>query len=73
MIPFGIELNYMDKEPFESKVERILKGLELAYERMVKFKKEKNSPLVISENGKVKRIPPSEIPPTARYVRPNKA
>lgn len=58
----------MKNRTFKEEKKLILKGLELAYERMVKFKKEKNSPLVISENGKVKKIAPEDIPLTAKYI-----
>lgn len=53
----------MDK----SDIHKILRGLELAYEKMVKFKKQKKSPLVVSRNGKIIKIPPNEIPPTTLY------
>ena len=59
----------MKKITFEEKSKLILKGLEKAYEEMVKFKKYKNSPLVVSENGKIKKIPADEIPPTTTYTR----
>jgi len=59
----------MENNTFKDKSLQILKGLEMAYEKMVKFKKAKNSPLVVSENGKVKRIPANQIPPTTRYMR----
>lgn len=37
---------------------KIIKGLELTYERLIEFKKEKNSELVISKDGKIVRIKP---------------
>ena len=49
--------------------EKIIKGLEEAYRKMVIFKKEKNSPLIISRNGKVVEIKPENIPPTTKYIR----
>ena len=45
----------------------LLRGLEKAYEEMVKFKKYKGTCLVVTKNGKIVRIPPDEIPPTAEY------
>ena len=39
-------------------------GLQKSYEKLVAFKKMHNSPLIVSENGKVVAIPPDEIPPT---------
>lgn len=49
------------------KSKRILKGMELVYRRLVKFKQLKKSPLVVSVNGRVERIQPDKIRPTARY------
>ncbi len=38
--------------------EKILKGLELVYERLIEFKKQKNSELVIMKDGKIVKIKP---------------
>lgn len=40
--------------------EKILKGLELTYTRLIKSKKERNLDLVISKDGKIVRIPAKE-------------
>ena len=43
----------------EAKIEtrnKILKGLEKAYEKMLAFKKEQNSELVVIQNDKIVRI-----------------
>ena len=48
--------------------ELILRGLEKAYEKLVKFKKEQNSPLVVSRDGKIIEIPAKEILPTTMYL-----
>ena len=37
---------------------RILKGLEKVYERLIEFKKEKNSVLVVIRDNKVVKIKP---------------
>ena len=37
---------------------KILKGLEKAYEKLIEFKKQKNSDLVIIKNNKIVRIKP---------------
>ncbi|NLB64055.1 MAG: hypothetical protein GX801_08120 [Fibrobacter sp.] len=47
-----------DNEDFEEKTKKILAGLELAYERMVEFKKSKNSKIVVSQNGKIMLLDP---------------
>ena len=54
----------MNKRTFKEESDLILKGLEKAYEKMVKLKKEKNTPLVVSKNGHVIKIPADEILPT---------
>ncbi len=59
----------MKDNKFEEESEKIMEGLELAYQKMVKFKKEKGTPLVVSDNGKVKLIPANEILPTTTYLR----
>ena len=38
------------------KAKEITRGLEKAYDKMLEFKKQKNSDLVILKNGKVERI-----------------
>lgn len=38
--------------------EKIVKGLEKVYERLIEFKKEKNSELVIMQEGKIVKIKP---------------
>lgn len=40
--------------------EKILKGLELTYIRLIKSKKERNLDLVVSKDGKIVRIPAME-------------
>lgn len=58
----------MKNKTFKEERKLILKGLEKAYEKMVKFKKEKGSPLVVSENGEIVKIPVEEILPTTKYT-----
>jgi hypothetical protein len=38
--------------------EKIVKGLEKVYERLIEFKKAKNSELVVMQNGKIVKIKP---------------
>ena len=40
--------------------EKILKGMELTYTRLIKSKKERNLDLVVSKDGKIVRIPAKE-------------
>ena len=37
--------------------EKILKGLEIRHKKLIQTKKERNLDLVISDNGKVVRVP----------------
>jgi hypothetical protein len=59
----------MTKEEIQKENELIRIGLEKAYLKLVKFKKEKNSPLVVSKSGKIVKIKPEDIPPEASYTR----
>ena len=54
---------------FEDERDKIVKGLEEAYRRLVVIKKQNNSPLVVSRNGEVTEIAPDDIPPTTVYKR----
>ncbi len=38
--------------------DKIVKGLEIVYERLIEFKKAKNSELVIMKDGKIVKIKP---------------
>lgn len=49
------------KEQLQELEDKISKGLEKAYEKMLKFKEAKNSPLVIYENGKIVKVYPKEF------------
>ena len=51
----------MENKALDEQSLKIIKGLELAYERMVKFKISKNSPIVVSKNGKIVEIAPQDI------------
>ena len=48
----------MTKEAKNERTTKILQGLEKAYERMLKFKKEKNSEIVVIRENKIVRIKP---------------
>ena len=41
--------------------EKILKGLQISHKRLIRSKKERNLDLVISDNGKVVRIPAKDL------------
>ncbi len=48
----------IDKDKQDEFTAKILKGLEKVYERLIEFKKQKNSELVIMKDGKIARIKP---------------
>ncbi|EHQ42166.1 hypothetical protein [Myroides odoratus] len=48
----------MKTEARKLKKEKILIGLEKAYEKMIQFKKEKNSEIVVLKGNKIVRIKP---------------
>ena len=41
--------------------QKILVGLEEVYQKLIEFKKSKNSPLVVSEDGTVRHISPFQL------------
>lgn len=41
--------------------EKIKEGLELTKEKLLEFKKQKKSPLIISKDGKIEEIPPENV------------
>ncbi|MCF8219605.1 MAG: hypothetical protein K9J21_11580 [Bacteroidales bacterium] len=44
-----------------TKREKLIKGLELYYQRLIKHKIERNTDLVVSENGKVVHVNPKKF------------
>lgn len=54
------------KEQLKDLENKISKGLEEAYRKMAVFKKQKNSPLIVSRDGKVIEIKAENILPTTK-------
>lgn len=54
------------KEQLKDLENKVALGLEKAYQKMVEFKKRKNSPLIVSRDGEVVEIEPEKILPTTR-------
>ena len=54
---------------FKEERDKIVKGLEEAYRRLVEYKKQKDSPIIVSRNGEILEINPNEIQPTITYKR----
>ncbi|UCS95532.1 hypothetical protein KZP23_11210 [Echinicola marina] len=58
-----------NKEQLKEERDRIVKGLEETYKRLVEFKKQKQSPMIVTRNGKIEAVDPNEILPTTLYKR----
>lgn len=58
-----------NKEQLKEERDRIVKGLEETYKRLVEFKKRNNSPMIVTRNGKIEAIDPNEVRPTTLYKR----
>ena len=50
-----------DEKEMSEFAKKVLTGLMLTRERLIEFKKQKNTPLVISKDGKIVWIPASEL------------
>jgi hypothetical protein len=57
------------KEQLKEERDKIVKGLEETYRRLVEFKKQKKSPMIVVKNGKIKAVDPNSILPTTMYKR----
>lgn len=56
-----------ESEKLNEQREKIVRGLELTYKRLIKFKKDKNSPLIVSRNGEVVELDPTKVRPSTKY------
>jgi hypothetical protein len=52
------------KEQLKEERDRIVKGLEETYRKLIDYKKQKNSPMIVLRNGKIEAVDPNEILPT---------
>ena len=57
------------KEQLKEERDRIVKGLEETYRRLVEYKKQKKSPMIVLRDGKIVAVDPNEILPTTLYKR----
>ncbi len=48
--------------------DKIIKGLELAYLKLIEYKKYKKTPLIVYRKGKIVEIAPEKILPTTIYI-----
>lgn len=58
-----------DKRQLKEERDKIVKGLEETYKRLVEYKKQKNSPIIVLRDGKIAEVNPNEISPTTLYRR----
>ncbi len=57
------------KEQLKEERDKIVKGLEETYRKLVLFKKEKNSPMIVLREGKITEVDPNDALPTISYKR----
>ena len=57
------------KDQLKEERDRIVKGLEETYRKLLEYKKQKNSPMIVMRNGKIKAVNLSDMPPTTLYKR----
>ncbi|MDT0643179.1 hypothetical protein RM553_10095 [Zunongwangia sp. F363] len=59
----------MDRKEEIVKIRKnIIEGLEKSYEKLVAFKRYKNSPLIVEKEEKIIEVAPDKILPTTEYV-----
>ncbi|MFB6305858.1 MAG: hypothetical protein ABEH43_02515 [Flavobacteriales bacterium] len=58
-----------NNEELKKERDKIVKGLEETYRKLVKYKKQINSPMIVQKNGKIVEVNPNELPPTIKYKR----
>mgnify|MGYP001214944137 CR=1 FL=1 len=51
------------KEQLKELEDKLTKGLEKAYSKMLEFKKQKDSPIIMSKNGEIVEVDPNKITP----------
>lgn len=57
------------KEQLKEERDKIVKGLEESYRKLVEFKKQKKSPMIIIKNGAIVAVDPNDVDPTVLYKR----
>jgi len=58
------------EEQLKELVDKLTIGMDIVYSKMVEFKKQKNSPVIISKNGKIVEVDPHKI--TTEKLKSNK-
>ncbi|MCD4734538.1 MAG: hypothetical protein K8R53_00715 [Bacteroidales bacterium] len=54
---------------FKEERDKIVKGLEESYKKLIEYKKQKNSPFIVLRDGKILEINPNELPQEIIYGR----
>lgn len=63
----------MDKKRLlDEKRKSIVDGLNKSFNKLVEFKKYKNSPLIVTRNGEIVELDPTTISENVAYVYPKK-
>lgn len=57
------------EEQLKEETDKIVKGLEETYRRMIEYKKRINSPVIVMRDGKITAVNPHDMPPTTVYKR----
>jgi hypothetical protein len=57
------------KEQLKEERDKIVKGLEETYRKLIEYKKQKKSPMIVVRHGKIVAVDPNEILPTTSYKR----
>ena len=57
------------KDQLKEERDKIVKGLEETYRKLVIFKKEKNSPMIVLRESQITEVDPNDILPTTSYRR----
>ena len=57
------------KEQLKEERDKIVKGLEETYKKLIEYKKYKKSPMIVVRNGKIEALDPNELLPTTLYKR----
>lgn len=57
------------KEQLKEERDKIVKGLEETYKKLIEYKKQKKSPMIVVRNGKIEALDPNELLPTTLYKR----
>jgi imidazolonepropionase-like amidohydrolase len=57
------------KEQLKEERDKIVKGLEETYRKLIEYKKQKKSPMIVVRNGKIVAVDPNKILPTTLYKR----